>query len=79
MSLTQVRKEKIRMFPKANEWFRKEMDQNKELKYWMVAHKISIDRSTLSHWLRFELPEDKKREILHAIGELKSEMEHQGY
>lgn len=63
------------MFPKANEWFRKEMDQNKELKYWMVAHKMSIDRSTLSHWLRFELTADKKREVLQAIHELKSEMQ----
>ena len=59
------------MVSRANEWFRKEMSFNKELKYWMVAHKIGIDRSTFSHWLRFELPEDKKQKVLNAINELK--------
>lgn len=62
------------MVSQANEWFRKEMSQYKQLKYWMVAHEIGIDRSTLSHWLRFELSGEKKEKVHQAIYSLLHEM-----
>ncbi|MGE6721072.1 hypothetical protein ACQKGD_27625 [Peribacillus frigoritolerans] len=63
------------MFPKQNELIRRIMSQNKNLKYWMVAYNLGIDSTTLSRWLRHELPEEKKREILNVINELKAEMQ----
>lgn len=43
------------------------------LPYWVVADHLGITDATFSRWLRKELPEEKKQEILSAIDEIKQE------
>lgn len=40
------------------------------LRHWEVAEKIGISNSTLSVWLRKELPDDKRKRVEQAIKEL---------
>ena len=42
---------------------------------WQVAAKIGVTEATFIRWLRFELPDSRKREVLAAIEALKAEME----
>lgn len=44
--------------------------ENANVPYWQVAAKIGITDSTFSRWLRFELPESKKRLVYKAIDTL---------
>lgn len=43
------------------------------LKYWQVAEKIGINRSTFSEWLRYELTGERLEQVKKAIEELKQE------
>ena len=36
-----------------------------------VAKQIGISEPQFTRWLRYELPDEKKKQILEAIGELK--------
>lgn len=47
--------------------------ENANVPYWQVAAKIGITDSTFSRWLRFELPESKKRMIYKAIDSLRKD------
>ena len=40
------------------------------LRYWWVAEELGIAYSTLSNWLRRELPPEQKREVLDAVQRL---------
>lgn len=42
---------------------------------WFVADRIGIADTTFSKWLRKELPDDKKKQILKAIEELKRDIQ----
>ena len=46
-----------------------------DVRHWEVCERLGISEPTLTRWLRFELPEDKKRRILDAIAELSKELE----
>ena len=37
---------------------------------WKIADKLGVCELTISRWLRHELPEDKRRQIVDAIREL---------
>ena len=37
------------------------------LKHWQVAEQMGVTAYTFSVWLRYELPEEKKTEILETI------------
>lgn len=41
--------------------------------YWQIADRIGVAESTFVRWIRKELPEDKKAEILKVIEELAKE------
>lgn len=43
------------------------------LKYWEVADAIGIADTTFAKWLRHELPEDKQKQILAVINQMKKE------
>lgn len=40
---------------------------------WRIAAALNVHEMTLTRWLRFELPEDKKQRILAAIAEIERE------
>lgn len=42
---------------------------------WKVAHQIGVSEPTLTRWLRFPLPDDKKVRIEQAISVLSREVE----
>jgi IS30 family transposase len=42
--------------------------------YWAIAEKLNISESTLYRWLRFELSQAKKEQILKAIRDIQQEM-----
>jgi len=46
-----------------------------EIKHWMLANKLGCHETTLSRWLRTELPPKKKELIFKAIDQLKRELE----
>lgn len=39
----------------------------RRIKMWQIADAIGIADTTFSKWMRRELPEDKKRQVLEAI------------
>ncbi len=41
-----------------------------DIKYWELASQIGISPSTLTVWLRRELPQERKQTIMRAITEL---------
>lgn len=41
--------------------------EKKRLKYFEVAAALNINPATLSRWLRFELPPERKQKVLKAI------------
>lgn len=43
------------------------------LKYWEVADAIGIADTTFAKWLRHELPDDKQKQILAVIDQMKKE------
>lgn len=45
------------------------------VKLWQIADKLGIRDSTFSIELRYELPEERKREIFEAINEIRKENE----
>lgn len=45
--------------------------QSAGVKYWEVADAIGIADTTFARWLRHELPDDKQKQILKMIDELK--------
>ena len=55
-----------------NEAIRKSIS-NSGLKYWEVADAVGIADTTFAKWLRHELPEDKKKQVLSAINRLSQE------
>lgn len=51
---------------KANQEIRSALKES-GMKHWELAAAIGVDESTLCKWLRKELPDDKKSNILHII------------
>ena len=43
------------------------------LKQWQVASKCGVVESTFIRWLRFEIPEERRKAIFAAIDALKAE------
>lgn len=43
------------------------------LKQWQVAQRCGVVESTLIRWLRFDLPEERRKAIYDAIEALKAE------
>jgi len=43
------------------------------LKYWEVAERVGIADTTLTKWLRRELSDERRSQVLAAIDELKKE------
>jgi len=44
--------------------------KKKKIKYWQIADAVGIADTTLSRWLRHEIPIDKRATILAAIKKL---------
>lgn len=55
-----------------NETIRKSISDS-GLKYWEVADAIGIADTTFAKWLRHELPDDKQKQILAVINQMKKE------
>lgn len=53
---------------KANQEVREAL-QNKGMKQWELADLLGVSEFTLTRWLRKELTEDKKKQLLKAINE----------
>lgn len=51
---------------KANQEIRSALKES-GMKHWELAAAIGVDETTLCRWLRKELPDDKKSDILHII------------
>lgn len=49
----------------------REAIRKKRLRHYEIAQVLGVNESTLSRWLRNELPEDKKREVINAIEQVK--------
>ena len=49
-----------------------------DIPQWRICERLGISEPTLTRWLRFELPEDKRQRILNAIDELSREQENGG-
>mgnify|MGYP003301290395 CR=1 FL=1 len=43
--------------------------EKRNIKVWELADLLSISESTIIRWLRHELPEDKKNQIIKTIRE----------
>lgn len=41
--------------------------KNANMRHWVLAAELGIDETTLSRWLRHELPKDKKDRIMKII------------
>lgn len=41
--------------------------KNANMRQWVLADELGIDETTLSRWLRHELPKDKKDRIMKII------------
>lgn len=41
--------------------------KNANMRHWVLADELGIDESTLTRWLRQELPTDKKERIIKII------------
>lgn len=41
--------------------------KNANMRHWVLADELGIDESTLTRWLRHELPTDKKERIMKII------------
>lgn len=54
---------------KRNELVRAAIKANK-LYHWQVAEQIGISEYTFVHWLRKELPDERKELVMKAIAEL---------
>ena len=51
---------------KANQYIR-DYAAKKGVYFWEIAMKLSISEPTMTRWMRVELPEDKRREIVQII------------
>ena len=49
----------------------RELIERKRVAYYEVANQVGVNVSTLSRWLRDELPEDKKNQVIRAIKSIK--------
>ena len=49
----------------------RELIERKRVAYYEVANQLGVNVSTLSRWLRDELPEDKKNQVIRAIKSIK--------
>ena len=47
--------------------------EKSRLHHYELAHALGVSESTLIRWLRFELPEEKKKLVLSAVDRLLSE------
>ena len=45
----------------------REAVSNADMPYWFLADLLGIHRSTLSEWLRHELPEEEQQRIIQLI------------
>lgn len=54
-----------------NEQIRTAMFRN-NIKQWEVAEQLGVSEVTVCRWLRSELPDDKKVQILQAISDVKA-------
>lgn len=50
--------------------------KNANMRHWVLANELGISESTLTHWLRHELPTDKKKEIKKIIKSYKASIDH---
>lgn len=41
--------------------------------FWKIAEKLGISEATITRWLRFELPDEKREKILGIIAEIAAE------
>lgn len=46
-----------------------------KLPFWIIAERLGVSENTLLNWMRKELPEDKKAEILRVIDQIKGEVD----
>ena len=46
-----------------------------DVPFWQIAAKIGVSQPTMTRWLRFPLPSEKKDRIMRAIQELALERE----
>lgn len=49
----------------------RELIRKKRLRYYEIAEVLGVSEFTFSRWLRNELPENKKREVINAIEQVK--------
>ena len=49
--------------------------KTKGIKLWEIADKLGIADTTMSRWLRKELPQDKKQKIFNIIDQIAAEKE----
>lgn len=49
--------------------------KEKSIRQWMVADKLGVSEFTITRWLRKELNENKKQQIIFTINELEKELE----
>ncbi len=54
---------------KANAIIREEL-KARGVRHWELAHELGVSEQTLVRWLRFELNEDKKLNMLERIEEI---------
>lgn len=50
--------------------FIQKLMKQKGVKQWEVAAKIGVGETTMTRWLRYELPKEKKDLILSAVNEI---------
>ena len=53
----------------------KDTAKTKGVKLWEIADKLGVADTTMSRWLRKELPQDKKQKILSIIDQIAAEKE----
>lgn len=59
-------------FEQANQEVRRQLGR---IPVWRVAKGLGISESTLFRWLRHELEDGRKNQLLEAVAEIKSEAE----
>lgn len=46
--------------------------------YWVIAERLGVHENTVQNWMKKEMSEERKKEVMGAIAEIKEEMRKEG-
>ncbi|WP_338449315.1 hypothetical protein R4Z09_24525 [Niallia oryzisoli] len=49
-----------------------------KIPFWVIAERLGVHENTLRNWMKSEMLEERKREVMGAIAQIKEEMKKKG-